>query len=100
MKEKRREAIAAVQPTGNANFDNAQQQLAALIGPNRTLVELSMAKLDRAVYSDRQLEAVMEDFWFNHFNVFANKGADKWLLTSLCARYDSPAHHGKVSTTC
>ena len=41
-----------------------------------------MAKLDRAIYSDRQLEAVMEDFWFNHFNVFANKGDDKWLLTS------------------
>ncbi|HJZ52367.1 MAG TPA: DUF1800 domain-containing protein, partial [Candidatus Acidoferrales bacterium] len=26
--------------------------------------------------------AVMEDFWFNHFNVFANKGDDRWLLTS------------------
>ena len=35
-----------------------------------------MAKVDRAVYSERQLEQVMEDFWFNHFNVFAEKGAD------------------------
>ena len=41
-----------------------------------------MAKVDRAVYSNRQLQAVMEDFWFNHFNVFANKGDDKWLLTA------------------
>ena len=63
-------------------FDKAQQQLAKLQGPNRIVAELSMAKLDRAIYSDRQLEAVMEDFWFNHFNVFANKGDDKWLLTS------------------
>src|SRR6202041_3498998 len=28
------------------------------------------------------LQAVMEDFWFNHFNVFANKGDEKWFLTS------------------
>ena len=44
--------------------------------------ELMQAKLLRAVYSDRQLEEVMTDFWFNHFNVFVGKGADRWLLTS------------------
>src|SRR5580692_4406765 len=60
----------------------AKQQLAKLQGPNRIIAELSMAKVDRAVYSNRQLQAVMEDFWFNHFNVFANKGDDKWFLTS------------------
>ncbi len=27
----------------------------------------------RALYSDRQLEEVLVDFWFNHFNVFENK---------------------------
>ena len=54
-----------------------------------------MAKLDRAVYSDRQLEAVMEDFWFNHFNVFANKGADKWLLTSYVRDTIRPHTMGK-----
>lgn len=82
IKQQRQEAVVALKPTGNANIDKAQQQLARMVGPNRIVAELSMAKLDRAVYSDRQLEAVMEDFWFNHFNVFANKGADKWLLTS------------------
>jgi len=35
---------------------------------------LSSAKLLRAVYSDRQLEELLVDFWFNHFNVFAGKG--------------------------
>jgi uncharacterized protein (DUF1800 family) len=36
--------------------------------------ELAEAKLIRATYSDRQLEEVLVDFWFNHFNVFARKG--------------------------
>jgi len=44
--------------------------------------ELMQAKLLRAVYSERQLEEVMTDFWFNHFNVFVGKGGDRWLLPS------------------
>ena len=43
--------------------------------------ELAEAKLMRAIYSDRQLEEVMTDFWFNHFNVFIGKGADRFLVT-------------------
>jgi uncharacterized protein (DUF1800 family) len=35
---------------------------------------LAAEKLQRAVYSERQLEEVLADFWFNHFNVFARKG--------------------------
>jgi uncharacterized protein (DUF1800 family) len=49
--------------------------------PARIVIELSMAKVTRAVYSERQLDEVLADFWFNHFNVFAAKGADRWLLT-------------------
>src|SRR5271170_4987766 len=82
LKAKQQEAESQIIVTGNDNLDKAQQQLAKLQGPNRIIAELSMAKVDRAVYSNRQLQAVMEDFWFNHFNVFANKGDDKWLLTS------------------
>jgi uncharacterized protein (DUF1800 family) len=44
--------------------------------------ELMQAKLLRAIYSERQLEQVMTDFWFNHFNVFIGKGADRVLITS------------------
>jgi len=44
--------------------------------------ELVEGKLLRAIYSDRQLQEVMTDFWFNHFNVFIGKGADRYLLTS------------------
>jgi uncharacterized protein (DUF1800 family) len=39
------------------------------------LEELSQQKILRAAFSERQLEEVMTDFWFNHFNVFAGKGA-------------------------
>lgn len=81
MKQKQQEAVAEVKMTGNDNIDRANQQLAKLQGPARMLTELSMAKVDRAVYSRRQLEAVMEDFWFNHFNVFGGKGDDRWLMT-------------------
>ena len=54
----------------------------AMNGPQRIVLELSQAKLIRAAYSERQLQEVMTDFWFNHFNVFIGKGADRWLTTS------------------
>jgi len=44
--------------------------------------ELMQAKLLRAIYSQRQLEEVMTDFWFNHFNVFMEKGLDRLLVTT------------------
>ena len=51
--------------------------------PQQQIVqELQQAKILRAVYSERQLQEVMTDFWFNHFNVFAAKGADRVLVTS------------------
>jgi uncharacterized protein (DUF1800 family) len=34
---------------------------------------LKEAKVFRAIYSNRQLEEVLVDFWFNHFNVDATK---------------------------
>jgi uncharacterized protein (DUF1800 family) len=37
---------------------------------------LATGKLDRAVFSERQLEEVMTDFWFNHFNVSYNKSTE------------------------
>jgi len=50
--------------------------------PQRVIEELAMAKVTRAIYSERQLQQVLDDFWFNHFNVYAAKGEDKWYLTS------------------
>jgi uncharacterized protein (DUF1800 family) len=50
--------------------------------PQRVVEELAMAKVTRAIYSQRQLQQILDDFWFNHFNVFAGKGDVKWLMTS------------------
>jgi uncharacterized protein (DUF1800 family) len=44
--------------------------------------ELSEAKLLRAIYSDRQLEEVMTDFWYNHFNIFIGKGPDRYMISA------------------
>ncbi|WP_051669585.1 DUF1800 domain-containing protein [Bryobacter aggregatus] len=44
--------------------------------------ELTESKLYRAVLSERQLHEVLVDFWFNHFNVYLDKGADHWLTTA------------------
>ena len=45
--------------------------------------ELQQAKIVRAILSERQLQEVMTDFWFNHFNVFINKDSDQWYTTSF-----------------
>jgi uncharacterized protein (DUF1800 family) len=49
---------------------------------NSVLVELSEQKLLRAIYSERQLQEVLTDFWFNHFNVDARKGRDRFMVTA------------------
>ena len=52
-----------------------------MAGPRQVILELQLARLLRAVYSQRQFYEVMVDFWSNHFNIFAAKGADRWLTT-------------------
>jgi uncharacterized protein (DUF1800 family) len=42
--------------------------------------QMQAARITRAVLSERQLEEVLVDFWFNHFNVYAQKGAVRWML--------------------
>ncbi len=44
--------------------------------------DLVAQRIIRAAESDRQLNEVKFDIWFNHFNVFAGKGIDRFLLTS------------------
>jgi uncharacterized protein (DUF1800 family) len=48
--------------------------------PRQVMTELQEAKLLRAVYSERQLDEVLTDFWMNHFNVYAQKGPEKFLV--------------------
>jgi uncharacterized protein (DUF1800 family) len=60
-----------------------RETVMALSNPQQVVTsELVQARLLRAIYSERQLQEVMTDFWLNHFNVFIGKGADRYLLTS------------------
>src|SRR6185436_18733798 len=68
-----------------------------LMQPQRIMGELQSSRILRAVYSQRQLQEVMVDFWTNHFNVFAGKGADRWLLTSYDRDTIRPNALGKFS---
>src|SRR5208283_4767470 len=76
QKEKRMEAILALPP------DQREAFLAMTGQVNVVVSELQQAKLLRALYSERQLQEVMTDFWFNHFNVYLNKEADQYLVTA------------------
>jgi uncharacterized protein (DUF1800 family) len=48
--------------------------------PKDVVSEMSAAKLLRADASERQLQEVLTDFWYNHFNVSAAKNQDRWLF--------------------
>jgi uncharacterized protein (DUF1800 family) len=63
--------------------------------PQRVVEELAMAKVTRAIYSQRQLFQIMDDFWFNHFNVFAGKGEDRYYLTAYERDVIQPHELGK-----
>jgi uncharacterized protein (DUF1800 family) len=76
LRGKRRELMEGLDP-------KQQETLMALNNPQQVVnVELAEGKLLRAIYGERQLQEVMTDFWFNHFNVFIGKGVDRYLLTS------------------
>ena len=60
-----------------------KETMLALNNPQQVVnEELVDGKLLSDIYSERQLQEVMTDFWFNHFNVFIGKGADRYMLTS------------------
>ena len=59
-----------------------RRRLQMVNGPQQIVArDLSEGKLLRAVYSNRQLDEVLDDFWFNHFNIYLDKGADRYLVT-------------------
>ena len=50
--------------------------------PNQIMFQQATSRVIRAVYSERQLEEAMVDFWLNHFNVYAGKAAVRWYIPS------------------
>src|SRR5437016_8609243 len=60
-----------------------RETIQAIVNPQAVVGgELAQAKLLRSVYSERQLDEVMTDFWYNHFNVFIGKGPDRYMITA------------------
>ena len=58
-----------------------RETLGSLQGSPRIVgAELLQTRLLRDIYSDRQLEAVMTDFWLNHFNVYVKKNQNEPYL--------------------
>ncbi|MGA2148781.1 MAG: DUF1800 domain-containing protein [Bryobacteraceae bacterium] len=72
-----RQALFAAAPP------SLRRKLELANGPVQVVArDLAEAKVLRAIYSERQLAEVLDDFWFNHFNVFFDKGADRYLVTA------------------
>jgi uncharacterized protein (DUF1800 family) len=63
--------------------------------PVRIADELRAAKVVRAVTTERQLEEIMVEFWFNHFNVFAGKGDVRWYVSAYEREAIRPYAMGK-----
>jgi uncharacterized protein (DUF1800 family) len=77
MPQQMRNQLMAVAPeTLRRKFmlSNAPQQVIAF--------DLSEGKLYRAILSNRQLQEQLVDFWYNHFNVFLDKGNDRFMVPS------------------
>jgi uncharacterized protein (DUF1800 family) len=91
-------------PLGNPENEKYRQAIQeyyrenGLQQPQRIIGELHASRILRAVYSERQLQEVMVDFWTNHFNVFAGKGADRWLLPAYDRDTIRPNALAKFST--
>ena len=71
-----RQALFAVAPA------ELRRKIELANGPQQVVArDLMDSKMLRAIYSNRQLNEELADFWFNHFNIFIDKGADRYLIT-------------------
>ena len=67
-----------------ASGDMTRRELRAMLPPGKRppmiTAQLQAAAVTRAIVSDAQLEEALAAFWFNHFNVFSQKGAVRWMV--------------------
>lgn len=61
-------------------------------GPRLVDTEVLTTRLLRDVYSERQLQAVMTDFWLNHFNVYIRKNQNEPYLLPTYERETIRSH--------
>ena len=81
--DKRRQVVRALGPQAFPDIPELRREAMSLTQPQQIVSsDLIDNKLYRAIYSNRQLEEVLVDFWVNHFNVYNGKGQDRVFLTS------------------
>jgi uncharacterized protein (DUF1800 family) len=101
MERRRAQQEAASQPAGDTTSKRDMRtpaQMELMQDQRRVLTDLAQQKILRAIYSQRQLNEVMVDFWFNHFNVFAGKGQVRNYLTEYERDAIRPNVLGKFRT--
>ena len=77
---KKQQVAWALQPAALADFPEMRRMGAVARNPRQVVLQdLREARLYRALYSNRQLEEVLTDFWLNHFNVYESKGTPEQL---------------------
>lgn len=80
---KRQQVAAALPAQALAELPEFRRSGMLLRQPRQVVsADLKQGKVFRAIYSNRQLEEVLVDFWFNHFNVFEGKAQDLPLIAS------------------
>jgi uncharacterized protein (DUF1800 family) len=112
-KDKRLAALENTEPAKLINFVNQirpdqrdrlnadaspqeREVMRAFLSPADVVTgELRQAKMMRAIYSERQLQEVMTDFWFNHFNVYQYKDQDVFFTTAYERDVIRPRAFGK-----
>jgi uncharacterized protein (DUF1800 family) len=74
-----------------------KETVIALVNPTLLVAgELLQTRLLTDVYSQRQLQAVMTDFWLNHFNVYLKKGQfAPWYLVDYQQNVIAPHAMGR-----
>jgi uncharacterized protein (DUF1800 family) len=81
--EKRRQILRILPAATVADIPELRRESLAARQPQQFVTQESIdGRLYRALYSNRQLEEVLVDFWLNHFNVFSGKGPIRLLLPS------------------
>ena len=93
--EKRRQVAGALPPQALAQLPEYRRMGLKSRQPQQVIGgDLKEGKVFRALYSNRQLEEVLADFWFNHFNVFENKNVPiqpNGVVRMLLASYERDA---------
>lgn len=90
LHQQQRQALFAMAPV------ELRRELMLAVNPQNVVInDLCEGKLQRAIYSNYQLEELLVDFWYNHFNVFVNKGSDRYMVPTYEREAIRPMVFGK-----